>query len=568
MLSQLVGSGGIFRRAVWLSAEQLSKTSQVELANALGLTRPVPELIRVSTTHPAVLVVDGFERFEGEARKRAGELLRAVKDEGFVGWKVIVTCQPQSLDSAHDFLVEAGTVEIHKSDFDKAGLEEILEALSSDTSIRRLLVRAELQPILRNLMVLDWVLRADLARRLGASQQVGVTDVIDHIWERWTGSGNERLAGDLLLRRLGAREGEKLSGAVQVDDIPHDDLSLLEELGRQGVLRVHPPSVQFSHDLVGDWARYRVLKFAGANATATIKAAAKVPRWSRAIRLYAQSLAEHGQGLAEWKAATVDLAGDDPDSKLASDLFLDGLLFAVNSETLLGQVWGDLVANGGQILHRLLKRLLHVATFPDWRLTGIGDAKVAEQCEAWFRIPQPLFWIPVLRVLSRHSADVADHALLQAAEVCALWLRTMPVGMPGRREAASLAVELAKEAQGRTAEGLHFGNKDKVIYEALLSGGPEFPEEIAQIALELCGRKEIPTHATKRHCEEQERQRRLREEWRKKNPESERRPKASSVPGLGSYREGPMRPPAPDGPAREVAEGFRLRSWTRWHSAG
>jgi NACHT domain len=555
MVSQLVGTGGAFKRTLWLSAEQLSKTSQVELADALGLTRSIPELIRMATTHPAVLVVDGFERFEGEARKRAAELLRAVKEEGFVGWKVIVSCQPQSLGSAHDFLVEAGITDVHKFDFEKPSLAEIREALESDAAIRPLLLRAELQPMLRNLMVLDWVLRADVAQRLSTSDRVGVTDVIDHIWERWTGTGNERLARDLLLRTLGEREGEKLSGAVQVDAISAHDLRLVEELGREGVLRVRPPSVQFSHDLIGDWARYRILKFAGANATATIKTVAKVPRWGRAIRLYAQSLAEHGHGLNQWKAATVDLAGDDADSKLASDLFLDGLVFAVNSESLL-DVWSDLVANGGQILHRLLNRLLHVATFPDWRLMGIGDARTAEHAEAWFRIPQPLFWIPVLRLLNCHSADVAAHALLQAAEVCALWLRTMPVGMLGRREAASLAIELAKEAQGRAAEGLHFGDKDKVVYEALLSGTPEFPDEVAQIALELCGRKDEPAHAIKRRDEEQERQHRFREEWRKKNPEK-KRAKPSPVFVPSSYRDGPIRPAAPDGPTREVAEGFQ-----------
>jgi len=556
MLSQLVGTGGAFKRTLWLTAEQLSKASQAELANALGLTRSIPELIRMATTHPAVLVVDGFERFEGEARKRAAELLRAVKEEGFVGWKVIVSCQPQSLSSAHDFLVEAGITDVHKFDFEKPALAEIREALESDSAMRPLLLRAELQPILRNLMVLDWVLRADVAQSLSTSDRVGVADVIDHIWERWTGTGNERLARDVLLRMLGEREGEKLSGAVQVDAIPANDLRLVEELGREGVLRVRPPSVQFSHDLIGDWARYRTLKFAGANATAMIKSVAKVPRWGRAIRLHAQSLAERGHGLSEWKTATVDLAGDDADSKLASDLFLDGLLFAVNSESLLEQVWSDIVANGGQILQRLLNRLLHVATFPDWRLMGIGDARTAEYTEARFRIPQPLFWIPVLRVLNRHSADVVDHALLQAAEVCALWLRTMPVGMFGRREAASLAIELAKEAQDRTAEGLHFGDKDKVVYEAMLSGAPEFPDEVAQIALELCGRKDEPAHAIKRRDEEQERQYRLQQEWRKKNPEK-KRAKPSPAFVTSSHRDGPIRPPDPDGPTREVAEGFQ-----------
>ena len=43
------------------------------------------------------------------------------------------------------------------------------------------------------------------------------------------------------------------------------------------------------------------------------------------------------------------------------------------------------------------------------------------------------------------------------------WLRTMPVEMPGRREAGSLALELAREAQGLIAEGMLFGDKDKVM---------------------------------------------------------------------------------------------------------
>lgn len=177
MLSQLVATGGAFKRTLWLTAEQLSKTSQIELANALGLTRSIPELIRMATTHPAVLVVDGFERFEGEARKRVAELLRAGKEEGFVGWKVIVSCQPQSLGSAHDFLVEAGITDVHKFDFEKPTLAEIREALESDSAIRPLLLRAELQPILRNLMVLDWVLRADVAQSLSTSDRVSIPPV-------------------------------------------------------------------------------------------------------------------------------------------------------------------------------------------------------------------------------------------------------------------------------------------------------------------------------------------------------------------------------------------------------
>ena len=557
VVSQLVGPDGLFKRTIWFSAEQLSKTSQTELANAFNLNHRISELIANSGVRDCALIVDGFERFEGEARKRVVELLKAVKEDGSLGWKIVVTCQPQSLDSTHDLLVEAGITDVHKVDFEKPQLAEIMAAVQEVPGISPLLLREELKPLLRNLMVLDWVLRADIAQRFSPSRPwIGATEIIDHIWERWIGPSSKSLARDSLLRTLGRREGERLSGAVHVDTIPAGELELLGEFAQEGLVRLNPPSVQFAHDLMGDWARYRILKFAGNDAPAMIKAYAHAPRWGRAIRLYAQSLAEHGKGLDDWKAATVEFAGDAAESKLASDLFLDGLLFAANAESLLEQVWPDLLANGGLILLRLLKRLVHIASFPDWRIKGVANERFAEQSEAWFRIPQPLFWVPVLRVMSRHTKDVARHALMQAAEACALWLRTMPVGMPGRREAAALALELAKEAQGRIAEGRDFGSKDKVIYEALLSAAPEFPHEVSQIALELCGGKDESDHAIQRRDEEQDRQAKAREEWKKNNTPSNRKIR-TPVPGFSWHRKGPMRPPAPDGPLREVAEGFQ-----------
>jgi hypothetical protein len=557
VVSQLVSAGGIFRRTVWFSAEQLSKTSQAELANAFNLNHTITELIGNSGVHGCALVIDGFERFEGEARRRAIELVRAVKEEGFVRWKVILTCQPQSLASALDALTEAGIADAHRVDFEKPKLKEIIDAVEAVPGMRLLLLRTELQPILRNLMVLDWVLRADIAQRVSVSRPwIGETELIDSIWDRWVGSGSMNLARDSLLRTLGQREGERLSGAVHVNIIPANELPLLGAFAQEGLIRVSLPSVQFAHDLMGDWARFRILSFAGNDAPQKIRILAHIPRWGRAIRLYAQSLAEHGGGLANWKTASTQLAGEDAESRLASDLFLDGLLFAANSVSLLEQVWPDLIADKGQILHRLLKRLMHVASFPDWRIGGLENAKLAEQYEAWFRIPQPLYWIPVLHVLNRHAKDVATHALIQASEICALWLRTMPTGMPGRQEAGALALELAKEAQGLVAEGMHFGDKDKVIYEALLSAALEFPDEVAQIALELCGRRNEPTHAIQRALDEQDRQAKLREDWRKKNPEESRK-KRMPVPGMSWHREGPMRPPAVDGPLREVSESFQ-----------
>jgi hypothetical protein len=558
LVSELVAAGGKFKRILWLTAEQLSKSTQAEIAHVFGLRHNVPNLIRNSGFHGCALVVDGFERLEGDARKRALELIAAVRDVGFSSWNLIITCQTQSWESVQDALIAVGITDAEKADFGKPSAQQIYDAIPHLPEIRILLMRGHLQPILRNLVMLDWVLRAGIAKRLEDSSQgwIGETDLINWIWERWTGTGAMRLARDSLLRTLGRREGEKLSGAVHVDTIERDQLPLLGTFAQEGLIRENLPSVQFQHDLMGDWARFRALVFAENNAILEIKSVAQIPRWGRAIRLYAQALAEKGDGLAAWKAAAGQLSGEDADAVLANDIFLDGLLFAANSEVLLEQVWPHLVADGGVILVRLLRRLQHGASVPDVRLRGLVDPKYAEQSEAWFRIPHPLYWYPALSVFSRHAKDLAEHALLLAAEICALWLRTMPQGVAGRREAALLALEIAKEAQGRAAEGMHFGDNDKTVCEALLWAALEFPDEVAKIALEFAARHDEPTHSIERAIAAQEREKKHREEWRKNHPE-EKRAKRPAPPLMLSMPQGPMRAQAADGPAREVSEGFR-----------
>jgi hypothetical protein len=558
LVSQLVAGEGAFKRILWLTPEQLSKSSQREIAHVFELRHSIPELIRNSSLRGCVLVVDGFEKLEGDARKRAVELIAAVKDEGFSGWKLVITCQTQAWEAVQDALIAAGISAMEKLDFGKPTAQEIYDAIPQLPEIRILLMRSHLQPILRNLVMLDWVLRAGIAKRLEDSSDVwvGETDLINWIWERWIGNGAMRFARDSLLRTLGRREGEKLSGAVHVDIIERDQLPLLGTLAQEGLIRGNLPSVQFPHDLMGDWARFRALVFSEGNAIPEIKTVAQIPRWGRAIRLYAQSLAEKGDGLTAWKSAAGQLSGEGADAVLASDIFLDGLLFAANSEVLLEQVWPNLVADGGAILLRLLRRLQHAASVPDVRLRGLVDPKYAEQSEAWFRIPHPLYWYPALSVFSRHAKDLAEHALLLAAEVCALWLRTMPQGVGGRHEAAVIALELARETQGRIAEGMHFGDQDKVVYEALLWAATEFPDDVAQIALELSQRRDEPEHAIERAIAAQEREKKRREEWRRNHPE-EKRARRPAPPVILSGPRGPMRPQAVDGPAEDVSEGFR-----------
>ena len=122
-----------------------------------------------SSLRGCLLVLDGFEKLEGEAGRRALEFIVAVKNVGFVGWKLIVTCQPQFAQSVQDALIEAGITETQRLDFEKPTAQEIYNAIPHLPEIRDLLARSHLQPILRNLVMLDWVLRAEIATRLSVS---------------------------------------------------------------------------------------------------------------------------------------------------------------------------------------------------------------------------------------------------------------------------------------------------------------------------------------------------------------------------------------------------------------
>jgi hypothetical protein len=560
LVAQLAREPGRFGHLLWLTPAQLSKTSQNEIATSNGLRHALSELIRSSSRSSSLLVIDALEKFEGEAMSRVIELLRTLHESGFAGWKVVITGHLQSWERAQRLLQEAGVTDFVKSDLELPSISAIRSAFQNLPGISLLLFRPELRQILRNLMVLDWVLRTNLDQSLSSEpgKRIGETGVINLIWEHWIAK-DRKLQRDRLLRELGEHEGEKLSGAVGVDAIKDVQLlDLLEALSNEDLVRITLPSVRFTHDLIGDWARFRALSNFDGNPIARIRSLVQIPRWNRAIRLYAQSLLEGKADLADWSKALADLDAPDAESKVTKDLFLEALIFATDAIPLLEAAWPNLVADKGKLLNRLMDRLLFVASFPDPRLRSFVSEENVDASESWFRIPMPLYWIHALFIFSAHAEDVATVALKKGAEVCTLYLRNMPVEMPGREEAAHLALVLARELQDQVAAYPYSGRDSKVVYEALLFGAGEHPDSVAQVALEIAARRAEPDHSIDRRDQAEEESAAREARWREEHPEEyeQRRASVMSLSG-SSYFPSRRRPPLPDGPQRRIPEGFR-----------
>ena len=220
LVAQVAREPGRFGHVIWLTPAQLSKTSQNEIATSNGLRHTLADLIRASSRSSSLLVIDALEKFEGEALSRTVELLRTLHEIGLTGWKVVISGHLQSWERAQRILLEQRITDFVKSDLELPSISAIRNAIQNLSGIGTLLLRAELHQILRNLTLLDWVLKTNIVQSLSSDpeRRIGETRLINLIWERWIQT-DQMLQRDRLLRELGQHEGEKLSGAVSVNSI-------------------------------------------------------------------------------------------------------------------------------------------------------------------------------------------------------------------------------------------------------------------------------------------------------------------------------------------------------------
>lgn len=561
LVAAYIARGHAGKPVIWLDPLQFDHPNQVALAKDLDLRHTIPELVTASASQGGLIVFDAVERLSTQAFRRATELIRASSSVPGQTWRVLVTCQPQTWGHLLRELLAGGVQpsELSMLEVGAPGPFEINRALAGVApGVAQLLLRKELQRLLCNLKVLDWIVSEEVLRACADNHAlVGETDVIDWIWNQWIGRASDKYARAGVLIKIGAHEGRSLTAFVSMDDLDHAERKTVGDLEQEGRVRVrHGTEISFTHDLLGDWARLQSLLMAAAQAEEKIRTVVELPRWHRAVRLYAQHLLEHENGARRWKEALQRYRDESSPGVLAADCFLDALIFAGNAEVLMEQVWPDLTADKGNLLRRFLKRFLYVATVPDPRVQAFIEKEDPDWSSATFRIPYVWYWHVPLRVLERHNEDVCRLSLALAAEICELWLRTVPPSLGGRTDAAKLAVKLAREAQGLTAEDRFRGDTDRKVYEALLHGSQDLPDEVSRIVLELSHRRDESSEITARTLAYQEKRRAEEAERIRKMPSQRARSRVHPPPTIiGGW--GELREPAPDGPSQRVSESFQ-----------
>jgi len=553
-------SGERYDRTVWFSDDDLDHKAAPDFERALGLRHPLMQVL-LSSPQPCLVVFDGIEGYSQDALGMAARFIR----ELFVNpaaqhVHVLLTVQSEAAAGSMRQLAQLGTPDIALTtrNLTRPSENELDTLLSGLPQLSWVALRPELRPLLINLKVLDLTARTLRSEKsLGNRPVVGLTTLIDTLWEDWVEHGEGGRSH--LLKTVAIQEADRFSNGVSCQSLGFAEQQALPDLARSGLVCIKDERVTFAHDLLGDWARMRVLVGDTPITSSSNQQRTQSPLWHKAIRLFGQRILEQtGDDIDQWRACVENIPDGSASGALIRDLFLESLFLATNPVTLLERTWPVLISDSGALLRRLLDRFLFVATLPDVRLLAAfsEDKEDAIRFAHAVRVPYWPYWAPILMILHAHRDDVILHVPYEAASVCALWLRAMPFeivpsqAMPWRKEAAELAVAIAREMQARNEEGSYWSSgADRTVYEAALYAARDLPTEVAELGLELAKRRELSPAVSARV---QETRRKRREQQR----QSQKAVRKVRGPTMG-FPQGRLNPPWPDGPKSRVDRDFQ-----------
>ena len=555
---RLVRTRHLFDRYLWLNAASLDFDSLDEVERNLGINNQLDTLLSTSTTSRSCLVIDGLEVFSPCATSRTSTILQKLgSNPSFHGWTIIATTRPQAVAKMHHLLTRSGidSDRIAAKYIHPLADKECTAALKSRPSLEGSFIRRELRSSLQNLKVLDWIVGDQSGFTDKEIQSwTGPTEVIASLWNRWVGGDAASATRSGVMKRLGRLEGEGLHRGVGMSQLDTPELGILEELEKRDLIGVANERVWLRHDTLGDWARLRILIEESPNGSALTDYASR-PRWHDAIRLYGQHLLENdGNAPQRWRDTLGSLSGDDSAAVVARDMLVEGLFCTPNAHVLIESSWPVLIEDKGLMLRRMLNRFQHAATIPDPRiLSNFPDTEGHELATHW-RYPWWTLWPGVLRSLASHLDDVAVYSPIEAAQVCALWLKTMPIGEVGRVDAGAVAIAIGREMQGQRVEGFkHYREQsDSIIFEAVLHASLEHPNQASALCLEMARRRPDPPEVTTRA----EAYQKALEQGIAKRKADKAFPNQATLGSL-IYDHGTKRERFPDGPYGRVDEALQ-----------
>ncbi|MCH7771255.1 MAG: ATP-binding protein, partial [Bacteroidetes bacterium] len=469
-------------------------------------------------------------------------------------WKIIITCQSDDWNRI---------IEKIKNNFPNLNIEkyELLESSSQkivDEVIQKfetlfyLKRNKKIKQLLLNLKILYILIsKATILNEQEVSKWVGESDVIEWYWSEVITVGEKSLVRGNIFKKLASEQGDTLLNRIPLTIFDSGELSEIPNLLKEKLCTLNEEKITFFHDLFGDWSRTKVL-IGQTDLQLFLIPRITSPLWLKAIRYYGTFLLEQ-KPIDEWRKTLDDF--ETSQFKIISDSLLESILFSKNALINLEESHLLLLNNKSELLRRILKRFLFICTFPNPLYTLIEGEDITYKTiySTIERIPNVVYWIPVLFYLINHSEEFIDSIPYLLTEITLKWLKYTPSDYLLRKEVAEMAIKLAEREYAYHHSQINYLDKagaTKKVYKAAMYASKEFPERIRLLALTACSRIEATTPIT----DEIRKINSEVEELKKDSPESAQQ--KFIAPSLSSFR-GETPPAWPIGPTKSVDDDFR-----------
>lgn len=464
------------RSSLWLSGTDLGDGLS-GFARKLSLQRALPDLL-VASCEPVRIVIDGLDRsHDPEQFVAAARLAQlATESEGKVA--LLITAQEMEVPRVTERLRVANAPASRLTPISDLDDEDVRLAQAAEPRLAEISVAGQLHALFRRPKLVDLFLSAGQSGPATPSDEAGLARLW---WQRIVGSGPESATRQALVLKLASKQADGMVAATMSDELSPADVASVDNLRRDGVLAPDGARYEFAHDLFADWALLHRLEALKDRAITELGAKVELPTWHRAIRLYALTVLRE-QGIAAWSARREQLERED--QWLLAELFLDAALFAHDSAAVVRSLWPTLIADNGNLLRRLLRRLRFSASVPD-PTGGLIFAGAPEMETYWAiqrRVPLWPIWIPFLEVLHEERATAIELADAEVAPMVEAWLQFAGPNAKGSDLAAEIALECGRFLREQSEAGTFFEDKlEKSLWSAALSAGSVDPAAVIEM---------------------------------------------------------------------------------------
>ena len=484
-------------KCLWFNASSFEEKDYNAFQKGLNLKYSIENLFKEISDKNIFIVFDGLDRiYEQKYFQIIDTLLYYMEIEKENSpWHIVITCQKEGRTKIEESLMQrmSSKIKIFTKNFDCLPDESLKEVWENFPALNALKYNSKTKSLLNNLKILDLI--AGRVKHKASARLIGETNFADWFWQEYIAQGEQRRTRESFVMRLAEQQSDNWRLSIPIQQLPSDLLLALSDLEKDHICKNVEHKISFVHDLYGDLARCQVI-VAQENETRLdfMNERINSPLWQRAIRFYATFLLESGK-MVEWQKLFKEESSD-----LLKNLFLEGIIFSVDSSVSLDKISNLLFEEEGKLLKRLLKCFLISATRPspiieELKFLNNLSKKDIISLSAKIRSPENLMlWNNLLFFLCKYKETIIRLSPNELIEIINHWLiltQNISYSFPSRKKAAEIGLLMGNLLHTEKRKYIHTKIEDnKKCYQLALLAACEFPDKVADFALEASGRNQ------------------------------------------------------------------------------